>query len=120
MTHDPLYARLESDFPAQAVLARLGRGKDAARPIGDLQEELGWTRRQVEQAVQSLRLQGFPVCSDGSGIWLGDIADLDATVRSLRGRMVTQYQTYLALRRTLRRMRSVEVKQTSLPWSDAA
>lgn len=118
MTHDALYARLESDFEAQAVLSRLGSGRDAAQTLGSLQETLGWPRRAVEAAVQSLRLHGFPVCSDGSGVWIGDLADVDATIRSLRGRMRNQYQTYKALRETRGRMFATEIKQ--LTWTDAA
>lgn len=118
MTHDPLYTQLESDFEAQAVLARLGRGRDAAQTIGTLQEALGWARRPVEAAIQSLRLHGFPVASDGSGVWLGDRADLEQTIASLRGRLRHQYATVRAMQNTARRMAPVE--QTTLGFDRAA
>ena len=68
----------------------------------------------VPCSVESLRLDGWPICSDGSGVWLGDRADLDATLASLRRRLVTQYQTFLALRRTRRAMG--DYQQTEL-WA---
>lgn len=60
--------RPRDDMAAQAVLSRLGRGRDAARSIGAIQDELGWTRRQVELAIQALRMDGQPVASGGEGI----------------------------------------------------
>lgn len=95
---------VQSDFATQAVLARLGRGADQARSLAAIAEQLNAPRREVEQAVQSLRVSGFAVCSGSEGVWIGDSADIAATLHSLRGRMVSQYQTYLALRKTLRRM----------------
>lgn len=110
---------MTSDFEAQAVLAQLGNGRDNAHPLGEIAEALNYPRRAVEAAVQALRADSFPVCSDGSGIWIGDREDVAATIRSLRGRLVSQYRTMLALRRTLRRMRSADVEQTSI-WDNAA
>lgn len=106
--------RQGDDLAAQAVLARLGHGSDAARSIGDIAEELRWTRRQVELAVQSLRMQGFPVASGRDGVWIGDAQDMEQTYRYLRGRIASQSVTAWAVRSTLRRMRAVEVKQTTL------
>lgn len=103
---------------ADLLLVNLGRGRDRAEPLGSLQERLGAPRRALEAAVQDLRLRGQPVASGPDGVWLGDTEDVAATLRSLRGRMVAQYQTYLALRKTLRAMRTDAVEQPSL-W-DAA
>jgi hypothetical protein len=83
-----------------------------------LQEALGWPRRPVEAAIQSLRLSGFPVASDGSGIWLGDAADMRATIASLRGRALNQYRTIRAMQNTVRRMGNIE--QTTLGFDRAA
>jgi len=96
------------------VLVHLGRGRDHAESLGSLQERVGAPRRAIEAAVQSLRLRGLPVASGAEGVWLGDAADVEATLRSLRGRMRSQYQTMLALRKTLRQMRKSDVEQTTL------
>ena len=105
---------MTDDFAVQAVLSRLGHGADAARSIGEVQEELGWTRRQVELAVQQLRLDGHPVASGAAGVWLGDVADMEATYRYLRGRIESQAITAWAVRATLRQMRAAQVDQLQL------
>lgn len=109
---------MTSDFEAQTVLRVLGRGADHARSIGAIAEELGWTRRQVEQAIQQLRLDGQAVASGALGIWLGDASDLEATFRYLRGRIVSQSVTAWAVRQTMRRMRAAQVHQEQL-WPAA-
>ena len=110
-------ARYAPDWPAR-VSALLQRGADHPLLLGDIAESLNTSRRIVEKAVESLRLDGWAICSDGSGVWIGDRADLDATLASLRRRLVNQYRTFLALRRTRRAMG--DYQQTTLPWSDAA
>jgi hypothetical protein len=70
--------------------------------------------RQLQEAVPALRAVGAPVCSGSAGVWLGDRADLDATLASLRRRLVSQYGTFLALRRTRRAMG--DYQQTEL-WA---
>ena len=102
-TTSPPAGRYASDWPAR-VYGRLYLGADRAVTLGALAEKMGTSRRVVERALQELREQGAPVCSDGSGVWLGDRADLDATLASLRRRLVSQYGTFLALRRTRRAM----------------
>jgi hypothetical protein len=98
------------------VLLWLNRGRDGARTIGDLAETLKLPRRQVEEAVQTLRLAEWPVCSGPEGMWLGDSADLLQTLASLRGRLRSQYATYRALRRALARLS--DSQQTTL-WKTA-
>ena len=90
------------DLERQVVLGRLTWGRDGAATLGELAESLNWPRRVVEKAVQQLRLDGHPVCSDGSGLWLS-YEDLDATIASLRGRLRHQYATLRALQNTARR-----------------
>jgi biotin operon repressor len=108
-----------TDFPAQAVLARLGWGRDNAASIGSLAESLQWPRRAIEQAVQDLRLQGKPIASGPAGVWLtADPDELDATYRSLRNRIKSQSVTAWALRSTSKRMRDGSV-QATLPWTEA-
>lgn len=104
------------DMPARdLLLVRLGYGRDNAFPIGWYAEHLHLSRREVEQAVQQLRLDGIGVCSGPDGIWLShDPVDVADTLQHLRGRLVNQYRTYLALRRTLRRMRADAYVQEEL------
>jgi biotin operon repressor len=95
---------MRDDLTAQYVLTSLKRGKDAAQSIGELSEALRLPRRAVEASVQALRLEGWPVCSDGSGVWLGDRADLTRCIASLQRRVANQYLTLRALRRARDRM----------------
>jgi hypothetical protein len=108
------------DMAAQALLSRLGRGADAARPIGSFQEELGWTRRQVELALRALRLDGWPIGSSGRGVWIADAVELDATIASLHRRLVSQYLTLRKQRELRAQMRARLIEQTTLPWNTAA
>jgi hypothetical protein len=105
---------------AQTVLAALGRGADAARPISVFAENLQWTRRQVELALRALRLDGWPIGSSGRGVWLADAAELDATIASLQRRLVSQYKTLRKQRELRAQMRARLLQQTTLPWTDAA
>ncbi len=90
--------------PEQAVLACLRAGKRLTI------EQLRWaghmplSRREVEAAILALRLAGEPICSDGTGVWLGTPDELAACIERLRARARTQLVTCRALRRTLRRM----------------
>jgi biotin operon repressor len=96
------------------VHALLGRGKDNAEPIGALAERTHLTRRQVEEAVQSLRLDGVAVASGNDGVWLGDLEDMVATAGILRGRLISQYRTLRAVRATTARLRATSVDQLAL------
>ncbi len=52
------------DWPS-LVQVNLYYGRDRSRTIGDLQESLGVSRRIVEKAVETLRLQGvLKICND--------------------------------------------------------
>ncbi len=100
--------------PEQAVFDRLTREAGRRLTIEELRwptsEELRWScpvrmaRREVEAAILALRLAGEPICSDGSGVWLGTPDELAACIERLRARARTQLVTCRALRRTLRRM----------------
>jgi biotin operon repressor len=92
----------------------LGRGRDKAVPIGELAESLHLSRREVEQAVQTLRLAGIAVASGSDGVWLGDAQDMAATAQILRGRLISQYQTLRAVRATTARLRAAQYQQTSM------
>lgn len=102
---------------AQTVLAVLGRGADNARSLGAIAEQLGWSRRVVEKAVQALRLDGKAVASGSDGIWLTDAAaELDATHHMLVSRLQAQAATADAVKATADRMRGSQ--QTEL-WRAA-
>lgn len=65
--------------------------------------------RQVQSALQQLRLEGKPILSDGDGIRLAQTADeARACAEALRRRLISQYRTYRALRATARRMHLAE------------
>lgn len=112
---------LYDDFEAQAVLAHLGRGKDAAKPMEAIAEELGgsWSYRAVKRAVQRLRVAGSPVAADSRGVWFSDEpADMEATYRHIRSQIEAQSRTAWACRSTARRMRAAQVEQ--LTWTGEA
>jgi len=102
--------------PWSDILAlHLNRGRDAAVTIGQLQERLGVNRRIVERAIESLRENGRPICSDASGIWIADTADeVRACADRLNRRLVTQYRTVRAMRQTAQRMRAPTLVQQDL------
>jgi biotin operon repressor len=88
---------------AERVLRLLN---NASVPQADLAFVLGLSIRQVQSALQSLRLEGKPILSDGDGIRLAETADeARACADALRRRLVSQYRTYRALRNTARAMR---------------
>jgi biotin operon repressor len=77
--------------------------------IADIARDLGLPRREVEQAIQSLRLQGNPIATGQDGVRLARTADeLAESNRSLHHRLVQQYQTLRAQRRAEARLRAGE------------
>jgi biotin operon repressor len=96
------------------VHVALGSGRDNAEPIGALAERLKLTRRQVEQAVQALRVDGVPVASGAEGIWLGDSADMAATAAMLLDRLRSQRVTLEAVQATAERLARHDYEQTSM------
>jgi biotin operon repressor len=109
-----------NDVAAQVVFANLGRGADAARSIASIQDQLGWTRRQVELALRALRMEGWPIGSGSSrGVWLADAKELDTTIASLHRRLVSQYLTLRKQRELRAQMRARLIQQTTL-FGDAA
>lgn len=106
---------MTDDFATQAVLARIGWGRDHADSISAIAEALQTSRRSVELAVRALRLDGKPIASAGDGVWLTtDPAELIATFESLRGRVRSQMVTAWAVRQTARRMRAAATYQETL------
>jgi biotin operon repressor len=104
------------DF-ASLVQVHLSWGKDRAVTIGTLQEQLGVSRRAVEKAIESMRLEGVPVCTGSEGAWLStDARELYAHAARLRSRAIHVLLGARALRATARRHE--KVRQTTI-W-DAA
>lgn len=67
----------------------------------------GISRRDIEAAIQQLRLEGHPVVTDGHGVHLSkDPAEVRATAMKLRDRALTQMVTAKALDDTADRMES--------------
>jgi biotin operon repressor len=98
------------------VQVNLRYGRDRARTLGELAEDMGISRRLVEKAIESMRLDGVPVCTGSEGAWLSvDSRELYAHAAALRSRAIHVLLGARALRRTARRHE--KVAQTELPWA---
>ena len=65
--------------------------------------------RSVQDIIQSLRLQGEPIVTNGDGVRLATWAiDVERCAAALRSRAIHQLLTSRALRRTAKRMRAQE------------
>ena len=73
-----------------------------------LSELAGWVgspRREVEEAIQALRLAGQPILADGRGVWLSsDPDEIRRVVRSRRRRELSIARVTRALDNTANRM----------------
>ena len=88
----------------QHVLAALSHGR--WQTIGDLAVVLRVPRRDVEAAVEGLRLGGAPVIAGGEGVKLTDSAtELEAYIQGRRYRTAAIHKGTMKLRDTARRMR---------------
>ena len=97
------------------MIQHLGRGADNARPIGDIAESLGKSRRSVEEALEAL-VQSHPIVANHKGVYLAQTpAEARAYADSLRGRIVAVQARISALERWADEQES---EQTS--WLDAA
>lgn len=103
---------------ADLVYAHLPRGKDAALSIGALAEKMKRPRREVEQAVQALRVSGFAVASGSEGVWIGSAKDMRATAAMLIHRIGIQRKTLDAVEATARRLEGTQ--QLPLAWKEVA
>lgn len=100
----------------ERVLAALSHRR--WQTIGDLSVVLSVPRRDIEAAVEGLRLHGAPVIAGGDGVKLTDsVTELDAYIAGRRMRTAAIHRGTMALRSTLRRMK--HGSQTTL-WTDAA
>lgn len=85
--------------------------------IRQLATSLSVPRREVEEAIQALRLDGHPIATGQHGVRLVNDADeLAESNRSLHHRLKAQYQTLRAQRKAERRLRERETSQPTL-WA---
>ena len=86
-----------------------------------LAAKLGCEPREVEALVQSYRLDGAAILSDGDGYrYAISPEEVDDCYRRLRNRAVRQMVTARALRRTARRWRARKAVRPQWPAWDVA
>ena len=96
------------DWPS-LVFVQLRWGRDAARTLGDLAEDMGVSRRTVEKAVETLRATGTPICTGPDGCWLTTSeGELLEQYRALRRRYIRQAMNARHLLRTAKRFAKVQ------------
>lgn len=87
----------------------------APATIADLALMIGCSRREVEEAVEALRLGGEPIVGGNDGLRLTEDPDeLARYVEARRRRAVSIYLGTRALRRTAARMREVRDERDGL------
>jgi biotin operon repressor len=93
----------------ELVLATL-QASNAPRTIADLEQATGIPRREVEAALQALRLAGEPIGSGSRGVWLVRTAqEAREMAQRLRERAETQLATAGALAATADEMAAAEM-----------
>lgn len=65
-----------------------------------ISRELGCSDSDVRENVHSLRVKGFPICSDREGYWLGTRHEVNETVGKLRSRALKIFEVCWALERS--------------------
>ena len=87
----------------------------APATIADLALMIGVSRREIEEAVESLRLQGEPIIAGNDGLRLTEDPDeLAKYVEARRRRLVSVYKGTRALRSTLRHMKEAQDEAAGL------
>ena len=82
------------------MIARLGRGRDAAVTYGELAERLGIPRRSVEEAIRLARHDLHPIVTGNEGAWLAETPqEARRAAQALRDRAIHQMETAQALDR---------------------
>lgn len=103
---------------ALAVLRML---RTTSSTIDELRLILRVPRREIEGAVEELRLRGEPIVGGSEGLRLTeDPAELARYVEARRRRLVTIYAGTRALRRTLRHMEEARDAERGLTLWEAA
>ena len=91
---------------------------DRPIPIGSLAERMDRPRRQVEQAIEQLKRDGYPVICGPRGCWRATTADeLLTAYRSERSRALKQLANVRGRLKAIEHMQKVEPLTL---WSDAA
>lgn len=93
MTTDELVRLIEAETARQRALYQ-----DPVVTIGDLSSRAGTPRRSIEEAIQTARLEGTPVITDGGIRVAQNAEEAFRLYRWLRARMVTQQKTAWAVR----------------------
>lgn len=90
--------------------------------IDHLTRAVGCSRREMEQAIETLRLEGFPIIAGAAGVSLTDDPhELERYIEARRRRLVSQYQGTRALRAALRKMRDEQARAEGLTlWRNVA
>jgi len=94
--------------------------------IGNLFPVAGVPRRTIEEAIQTARLEGVPIITDGGIRVAQDSAEAMALYRWLRARLVTQQRTAWAVRSQAllmaraERRRAAEAAEQPTLWGVAA
>jgi hypothetical protein len=82
----------------------------------------GIKERELQQAVQDLRMEHIPVCSGDGGYWLWDYKDdsLDHTIRQLKSRIKNQSATIRALEQVqLEGQQEFNLEEREETWREA-
>ena len=92
-----------------ALYRYLSWGADRAIGLGAIAEQANCPRRAVERAIEALRAEGAPICSNAEGTYLSDSPDeLLNQYRALRRRAIGQL---VNARRLLRTAKAFEKQQ---------
>ena len=106
----------------QTVLANLLLYDSAPIKTAPLCALCGIKERELQQAVQDLRLERIPICSGDGGYWMWDYKDdsLDHTIRQLKSRIRNQSATIRALEQVqLEGQQTFDLKEKEETWRDA-
>lgn len=99
------------DLPASdLVKVHLAWNEAGAQTHSQLARRTGLTQRQVQRAVEQLRVEGAPICTNTGGehpgVWLTQDPDvLLASYRQLRARALHQLANLRRMQRTAEAMR---------------
>lgn len=106
----------------QTVLANLLLYDSTPIKTAPLCALCGIKERELQQAVQDLRMEHIPVCSGDGGYWMWDYKDdsLDHTIRQLKSRIRNQSATIRALEQVqLEGQQTFDLKEKEETWRDA-
>ena len=79
------------------LLSVIARDPSAVRTIGSVAHVAGVTRRNIEESIQSARLQGKPIITDGGIRLARDAKEKAALIGWLTARVQSQMDTIAAL-----------------------